>query len=544
MLFDDDTLNSYVLKQADVNYAELLDKKDDLLCISHESGYAHDFPGYVVTDVIKPENASQPIVYCLEPAAGATDRGCICGHCNRPCNPAVHGTRGTATIRLHDCSKAGYNVILEVKQPRACCPHCHARPVLSPEFKHPCHNITKRKYGEIMRFLTTESLSVSDIARLTGVGQHIVSAIDKARLARDSEVPDCSKTRYIGIDEHAVLKRHNYVTVIFDLETRVLLFACEGKRKEDIQPFFDHLRKHGYDRQIRGLSCDCASGFIALAKENLPNAVVVIDQFHVLKKLDDAFNRVRAGQSLIWSRLGTLLDYRLRYAEKPTEKLKKAIDAAYASLARLNVPKEEADRRIEDCGREDLRRFAEASQSIDRTRWCIGLGMRRLEAYSRADTAEQALPRTQKAREKQAGRARLAQEVIKSNSVLAELMLLGDQCRDFWKCPYSPVKVKRYIRDWIKRARDLKEPALDSFCKFLERHEEYIIYAPSTGISNSPVEGLNSRAKAFQRVIRGVKDKGYYLLRLHHIFKDPKPVSLNPPYVRKNDRRFTAPVGN
>ena len=45
------------------------------------------------------------------------------------------------------------------------------------------------------------------------------------------------------MDEISVGKHHQYATLIIDAKTKSLLYACEGRTKEAIQPFFDLLKK-------------------------------------------------------------------------------------------------------------------------------------------------------------------------------------------------------------------------------------------------------------------------------------------------------------
>ena len=85
--------------------------------------------------------------------------------------------------------------------------------------------------------------SLSDISKRLGVDLNILSAIDKARLACNFKAPSLKDVRMLAIDEHSVLRGHNYVTVVFDAITRKLLYICKGHKKADLMPFFEKLKE-------------------------------------------------------------------------------------------------------------------------------------------------------------------------------------------------------------------------------------------------------------------------------------------------------------
>ena len=151
-------------------------------------------------------------------------------------------------------------------------------------------------------------------------------------------------------------------------------------------------------------------------------------------------------------------------------------------------------------------------------RWAISLGMKAVEKKKPQEVIE----------------------AIKTNETLKTLCFMGDKLRDFWHSGYSPAKTKRYIEEWIEEAQLLDLKPLNSFSKFLARHIEHIMYATSTGLSNSMVEGMNSAAKVYQRIIRGVKDVEYYMLKLHSLFSKERPRIIKPSYVRKNGIQFSS----
>lgn len=506
------TLNSYnlVLK---TNSKELLSEKTDMCCSDIKDGLLDDFPGFRISamELFKIE---KKVIYHLIPAPVDDTAEHECPHCHKSVKLKDAGSNGYTYSTLSDSNKGPYAVELSVKQKRWICPHCRRTFIVTPRFKHQCHNITVRLYGAVIDLLDKGiQISAQDVSKLLGVNAEIVRAIDKARLAADFKLPDYSNLKYIGLDEHSVERGHSYCTCVFNMQTRELLYICKGKKKDDLMPFFQRLEKLGLKGQIEAVVCDCASGFIGLAKDNLPNAVIVIDEFHVLQKLSKAVEDCRRKVAVKLTELAELWKAVDEYGAESHQ-----ADPHFNKLMLLfKMSRAKVLESIKDMTPESYVVMLEKAQSIKRMGWGVAYGLRGLEEL---ESKSKVL------------------ELIKGEDTLKELAVLVDSCKDFWHCDYSPAKVKRYIQNWIKKAKSLGFSKLNSFCKFLEKHMEYILYASSTGLSNSPVEGLNSVAKAYQRVVRGVKNLSYYMLKLHALFSKDRQVTLSPGYRRKNGRRF------
>lgn len=512
-MFDDNlTLNSYnlVLK---TDARELLSPTTDLCCSDIRDGLPDDFPGFTI-GTMERFDADRLLIYHLWPAPVDDADEHVCPCCHKAVKLKKARSNGHTCITLTDSNKGAYAVKLKIRQKRWVCPHCRRTFVIPPCFKHPCHNITLRLYGAVVDLLDKGiQISAQDVSRLFGINPDIVRAIDKARLQANFKLPDYSNLKYIGLDEHSVERGHSYCTCIFNMQTREMLYICKGKKKADLMPFFQKLGELGLKEQIEAVVCDCASGFINLAKENLPNAVIVIDEFHVVWKLSKVVEDCRRKVAVRMMELAELWKAVYEHGAGSRQ-----ADPHFSKLMRLfNMNRTEALESIRDMNPGSYAIMLEKAQSIQRMGWGVAYGLRGLEEL---ESKSRAL------------------ELIKGEETLNKLAMLVDACKDFWHCSYSPAKVKRYISNWIREAQALGFSKLDSFCRFLEKHTEYIIYASSTGLSNSPVEGLNSVAKAYQRVVRGVKNLPYYMLKLHALFSIDREVTLSPGYCRKNRRRF------
>ncbi len=106
----------------------------------------------------------------------------------------------------------------------------------------------------------------------------------------------------IGIDEISYKKRHRYATLVYDLDRAKVVWVGAGKGRDTIDRFFNAAMSEGQKRRIRWASSDMSDAYIEAVKAHCPNAKLVIDRFHIVKKLNEAVDEVRKEQ---WRQLGT-----------------------------------------------------------------------------------------------------------------------------------------------------------------------------------------------------------------------------------------------
>jgi len=119
----------------------------------------------------------------------------------------------------------------------------------------------------------------------------IASAVDFV-VKYGLENRDLSSITHIGIDEISRKKGHQYLTNVYDLKTKSLLWSGEGRDAETLRQFFNFL---GEERasQLQGICCDIWRPYIKVIEEKAPNAVLVFDKFHIVRHLMNAVDQVR-----------------------------------------------------------------------------------------------------------------------------------------------------------------------------------------------------------------------------------------------------------
>jgi transposase len=119
-----------------------------------------------------------------------------------------------------------------------------------------------------------------------------VAAAVKSVVSYGLEHRDLSGITHIGIDEISRKKGHVYLTNVYDLHTKTLIWSGDGRAMETLRQFFDYL---GPERSARlqGICCDMWQPYIDVIKERAPQAVLVFDKFHIVRHLLDAVDQVR-----------------------------------------------------------------------------------------------------------------------------------------------------------------------------------------------------------------------------------------------------------
>ena len=112
-----------------------------------------------------------------------------------------------------------------------------------------------------------------------------------ARLSFDNVV-------WVGADEMNRRKGHNYLTVFADLLAKRVLFATPGKDASVWEAFAAELLRHnGHPKAIQYVAIDMSPAYIKGVSDNLGNAQVVYDKFHVIQNVVEACDRVRKVES-------------------------------------------------------------------------------------------------------------------------------------------------------------------------------------------------------------------------------------------------------
>lgn len=107
---------------------------------------------------------------------------------------------------------------------------------------------------------------------------------------------DLSGVRGLGLDETASKRGHHYVTVFIDMarQSEPVIFVTPGRGKDTLRTFAQFLSDHGGEPgKILEVVCDMSPAFLSGVAEELPNAAVTVDWFHIVQVFTRSVDAVR-----------------------------------------------------------------------------------------------------------------------------------------------------------------------------------------------------------------------------------------------------------
>jgi transposase len=136
-------------------------------------------------------------------------------------------------------------------------------------------------------------LSWQGTARQYGLNWKSVAAIVKRAVAYGLRHRARPPVHVIGIDEVSRRKGQIYLTVVYDLERRVLLWVGDDRTEEAVRPFFTEEMGRRRCQTLRVVCMDMWAAYANLVREHATNAEILFDRFHIVKHLNEAVDAVR-----------------------------------------------------------------------------------------------------------------------------------------------------------------------------------------------------------------------------------------------------------
>jgi transposase len=99
---------------------------------------------------------------------------------------------------------------------------------------------------------------------------------------------------YLGVDEKAIARRHQYVTLVCDLQRGTVEYLAENREKTSLDAYYTSLSKKQL-AGIKAVAMDMWDPYIASTKAHVPNGEkkIVFDRFHIMQHMNEAVDAVR-----------------------------------------------------------------------------------------------------------------------------------------------------------------------------------------------------------------------------------------------------------
>ena len=147
--------------------------------------------------------------------------------------------------------------------------------------------------------------TVLGVAELLGLSWDEVAHIQQRAVARGLARRSAEPVRVLGVDETSFQKRHEYVTVINDLEGTRVLWVGDHRREATLQAFWES-RSLEERRGLRAVVMDMWDPYIAATRACVPRGLskIVFDRYHVVAHLTAAVSDVRKAEQRELQRAG------------------------------------------------------------------------------------------------------------------------------------------------------------------------------------------------------------------------------------------------
>lgn len=398
----------------------------------------------------------------------------VCPRCGHTMQVNAH-----LDTKLHHLNFGSFASIVVFERTQFRCPDCGSTQIQALPFRSESHRITKQLETYTMELLAKGTYTLKQVAEITGLGKNVVKAIDKERLQNlytiDGEtlIQPEEQAKYLGIDEFKLHDGYKFATHIIDIETGHVLWIAEGKKKQVVYDFIDHV---GLDwmKGVEAVACDMNSDFQEAFQEMCPHIRIVFDRFHIIKNFNE---KVVA---------------KVRIEEQ--QRLKEAGDEAAArSLKRSKY--------VLMSSRDTLRsKDEEAAQGKTVHN---GSELFQVPEYVR-----------------KGGNEARYQDLIDNNHLFFTMDLVKELLSyaytfsddDDFKVPMADI-----INEVIDLCNDTGNEHFKWFARMLRNHFDGIVAYEDYRISSGKIEGINQKIKTVRRMSYGLPDTEYFFLKIMDI---------------------------
>lgn len=200
-------------------------------------------------------------------------------------------------IKIWDRPMGPQRCLWRVLRAKILC-HCGLNPVVERmDFRSKHHRLTQRFVDYVESILCSKMFTVADVSRLFYLDYGIVYKIDHDVLLRLWQSVKLPQPVNISVDEKCFRKSRQYVTIVTDLDRKLVIWVSPGNSQASLDQFFEILGPEACQK-VETVSKDMHAPYIASCQRYIPQALEVADPFHVVQRLNQAMDECRLNASL------------------------------------------------------------------------------------------------------------------------------------------------------------------------------------------------------------------------------------------------------
>ena len=423
--------------------------------------------GFHNTETTVETSKSKRIIYCHRGILDLPEEERIC-----TCGQRMH-VNSHPDIYIRHLSIGGNLSGLLFPHNQLRCPKCGATKSQFISFKAEGHLITDALHQYTCDLLSRGTYTNKQVAEITGLGENTVKAIDKKRLQSIYTTDNGKKlikpekqAKYLGIDEFKLHNGRRYATHIIDLESGHVLWIQNGKSKQVVYDFIEHVGME-WMSGVEAVACDMNSDFQEAFEEKCYWIQPVFDYFHIVKNFNDkVVSEVRKDEQ------------RRLYKEGNVEAARALKKTRYILMSKRST----LQKKDEDAASE---RVIHKGSPLFKTE-----DIKRKSGYEEKYDA-----------------------LLQENKLLFTLDLIKEKLASAYAMT-DEAKMADAIIDIIDICKATNNNHLLWFGKLLDTHFEGIIAHATYKISSGKIEGINQKIKTLRRHGYGYPDDEYFFLKI------------------------------
>ena len=193
----------------------------------------------------------------------------------------------------------GFHVYFEYQMRRVTCPACQRVVVEKVPWADGKNHLTHC----YCKYLADWAKDIS----WQGVAERFHTSWQTVRKAVESVVEFGLKHRRIdnvtalGVDEVQWQKGHKYLTLVYQIDHgfRRLLWVGEKRTQKTLLRFFYEFKgkDKAFSQRIKFICSDMWKAYLKVIAKKLPDAVHILDRFHIMQKFSKAMDKIRAEEA-------------------------------------------------------------------------------------------------------------------------------------------------------------------------------------------------------------------------------------------------------
>lgn len=396
-------------------------------------------------------------------------KNAVCPDCGN--NKAKYYKSNVRLIQCHGFGRLA--AFLEVTVHHIYCPECRSMSYEHLEFlTNPRARITRALEKEVVAL--RRKMSITDVAELYGLSRQSVRDAEIRALELKYKHIPLADVKRIGIDEMCVFHHERggrqYVTIVRDLDTGCVLNVSRGKGEDALKMFASRLKRCMHPPKIECAAMDMSNAYANFVQNNLPDATIVFDHFHVIKMINDKINKIRR-----------------------------------AAMAKINSETRKALREL-DLSKEEREVVAKLTMKIKE----------RQEKAKQVLKGNMKLPLMNKEDiEKNAKAKAKLDKMLEEYSDLSKAYLMKEELRSIYANAKNAVEAKTLLESWIAKAKVSNVSELETMANTMETNLEGVLgFWMFPGATNAKTEGFNNKIRWLIKQAYGYRDYRYFRLKV------------------------------